>query len=175
MDMTERNYLEDLYVFDPLLSTAGLVDGAPLFDNALNVGLLEPCQSEIMAGVEAKNVTTALHRLGREQWVGSRRSRRSRRGKNSSVIVLEDHCVVILGIGLAAGACVAGTEVAPGVILGRVGLLRRLGLAEPWPLGAVRGDKDVLARERVDWDPVLISQESGRSMEVARTAAMGVG
>ncbi len=73
--MAERKYLEDLDVFNTLLSTALLIDGTPLFNDTLDINLLEPCKSEIMARVEAKDVTAALHRLGGEQ-----RMRRRRRG-----------------------------------------------------------------------------------------------
>lgn len=79
MEKAEGKYLEDLDVFDALLGTTLLVDGAPLFNNTLDVGLLEPCESQIMAGMEAKDVATTLHRLSRKQWMRGRRGRGARR------------------------------------------------------------------------------------------------
>lgn len=72
MEETKRKYLEDLYVFDTLLSTALLVYGSPFFNNAHDVGLLKPCESEIMAGMEAEDVTTALYGLSGKERMRSR-------------------------------------------------------------------------------------------------------
>lgn len=67
--------------------------------------------------------------------------------------------MLILGVGLATGAGVTGTEVTVGVVLGQVGQLWRLSLAEPWPLSTMGRNEDVLAGERVHWGRAGISYE----------------
>lgn len=141
--------LEYLYILDSFLCSSLLVDGTPFVDDALNILLGEPCEGEVVARVEAEHVAAALHRLRRQEGVRRRGRHWSRRWKYGSEVVLENHGVLVLGVLFAASATVAWTEVAFGIVLGETGLLWRLRLSEPWPLGPVRGDENMFAGERV--------------------------
>lgn len=141
--------LEDLHIIDSLLRTALTVNLAPLPDYTLDVRKREACQRQVVSGVEDEHIAAALYRLGGEQRVGRRWRGRAGRRKYGSIVILEDHGVLIRGIKLPTGARIAGAEVALRIVLWEINGLRRLRLTEPWPLCTMWGDEDVLVREGV--------------------------
>ncbi len=100
--------------------------------------------------MEANNVAATLNGLRREKRMRRWRSTRARRGQDRCVVILEDRSVLVLLVLLAACTGVPRAQVALGVVLWQVGLLRGFGLTKPWTLGAVRRDEYVLSGERVN-------------------------
>jgi hypothetical protein len=102
-----------------------------------------------VVGVEAEDAAEATFGLGDQERgeVGLRVGLDV--GKERGEVVIEGEHGLIGGIVDAAGAGVGWAEVAGGVVLqaGARGLFRRLTL--PWALGALRGDEDPLAEERI--------------------------
>jgi hypothetical protein len=104
--------------------------------------------------VEAEDAATAALGLGDEErrWRGGggRRGRlRKDVGQQRGEVVVEGEDGFVIGIVDAAGAGVGGTQVAGGVV-GEAGRGDRLaGFALPGTLGALRGDEDPLAEERI--------------------------
>ena len=147
----DRHYLKNLDILDIVLSSALLVNSAPLVDDAFDVGKRKPCKGEVVARMETYNIATTLDWLCRKKRMGSRRRSGSGRGENGSKIVLKDHGVFVLLVLLSSRTTVAWTEIALGVVLRKMSLLRGLRLAEPWTLCTMRGNENMLARQRVHY------------------------
>lgn len=104
-------------------------------------------ERQVMAPAEADHPARAGFALGDEEAVLD--ALRAAIGSERGEVVREDEGRVVLRVPGAARALVAGAQVALGVVR-RPGIARRrLDLALPRTLGALRGDEDPLIGERV--------------------------
>ena len=102
-----------------------------------------------MIGVEAEDAAEAALGLGDEERGWAREGVGLDVGEQGGEVVVEREDAGVGGIVHAAGASVAGTEVAGGVIGGAGRGDRFGGFALPGALSALRGDEDPLAEEGI--------------------------
>ncbi len=142
--------LEDLDVLDVGASAelGGLV--GPHLDDAADGGELHGGEGEVVAGIEAEDAAEATLGFGAEEaGAVDVEGGGGDVGLEGGEVVLEDVGAGVRRGVMAAGAGVAGAEVAGGVVGQRRGLGGVFGLALPGALGAVRRDDDPLTLEGV--------------------------
>ena len=141
--------LEDLDVVDPGEVAEGGGFVGPGVDDAGDVGDGHAGEREGVVGMEAEDAAEAALGFGDQERGGMGLGVGLDVGEERGEIVVEGEDAGVGGIVLAAGAGVAGAEVAVGVV-GEVGSGDGLGgFALPGALGALRGDEDPLAEERI--------------------------
>src|SRR6185437_15492198 len=140
--------LEDLNVAEIGLTAEFLVFGGPGIDDFADVGERHTGEGEAVVGVKADDLAASALALGAEQRGGCGFGR-GRVGQQGGVIVVEDEYAFINGRSMPSGALVAGAEIAVWVVVnvGKAGGLVDLSL--PGALGAMWGDQNPLAAQRV--------------------------
>ena len=142
--------LEDLDVLD-LGARAELCGLAgPHLDDAADGGDVHGGEGEVVAGIEAEDAAEAALGFGAEEaGVVDVESGCGNVGLERGEVVFEDVGAGVRRGVVAAGAGVAGAEIAGGVVGQRWRLRGVLGLALPGALGAMRRDDDPLALEGI--------------------------
>jgi hypothetical protein len=141
--------LEDLDVVDPGKVAEGGGFVGPGVDHAGDVGYGHAGEGEGMVGVEAEDAAEATLGFGDEEWGVTVAGVGLDVGEQGREVVVEGEDAGVGGVVDSAGARVGGAEIAGGVVVeaGRGDGLG--GFALPWALGALGGDEDPLAEERI--------------------------
>ena len=142
-------YLENLDIFDAVLSAPMMVYTCPLLDDGHDVIYAKGGQTQVMPWMETDDIASTLDRLGGQQGMGGSGGSGTRWWENGSIVVLEYHggCVVLVDRTVRAG--VPRTEIAALIMAGEIGRCGGLRLTKPRTLRAVRRDEDVCVAEGV--------------------------
>ena len=141
--------LEDLDIFDAVLSAPMMVYTCPLSNDGYDVVYAEGGQTEVVPWMETDDVASTLDRLGGQQGVGGSRGSRSRWWEDGSVVILEHHGGFVVLVDRPVCTGVSWAEIAVLVIPGEIGRCGGLCLSKPRTLCAVWRDEDVCVGERV--------------------------
>jgi hypothetical protein len=141
---------EDLHVTDIGTGTELFSLLGPHGDDVFDRGEVHGGEGKVVAGGEAEDAAGAGFGFGAEEAGGfDVEGGGGDIGLEGGEVVFEDEGAGVVGGDVAAGAGVAGAEVAGGVVGEGGGYGGGFGLALPGALGAMRGDENPLAFERV--------------------------
>ena len=153
-------HLEDLHILNSLLVPTPAIDSTPSLYHILDIGDGQTGEGAIVSGVEADDIAAAFNRLGGQEGMRGGRCVWSGRWEYGSVVVGKDERGRVRFVLLATCTCIAGAEIALGVVSGEIGGLGGLGLPLPRSLCAVGRDEDVLAGKGVHWTRCCVSARS---------------
>lgn len=110
-------YLKDLDVPHGFLGASRLVHLRPFLDDTLYVRDRQSRKGQVMSRMKDYYIAASRNRLRLKQVMRNRRSCRTRWRQDRSVIILEDHSMLINRILLPSCASVARTKIAFRVVL----------------------------------------------------------